>query len=113
MRDPPKIKPFTDARICKRWIGNADPTLRRADRVRIASLPGDPLGCTSDGYLGGCCPRTRLYQVAYMIGGLQFRAFYRELVDAGRMTATEFHDAVRQGVTMPVELVRARLMGLH
>jgi hypothetical protein len=52
-----------------------------------------------------------LYQVAYMMGGLQFRALRRELVDSGRMTDRQFHDAVLQGGTMPVELVRARLTG--
>jgi uncharacterized protein (DUF885 family) len=52
-----------------------------------------------------------LYQVAYLTGGLQFRALYRELVDSGRMTATQFHDAVLLGGYMPVELVRARLTG--
>jgi hypothetical protein len=52
-----------------------------------------------------------LYQVAYMMGGLQFRALRRELVDSGRMTERQFHDAVLQGGTMPVELVRARLTG--
>lgn len=52
-----------------------------------------------------------LYQVAYLIGGLQFRALYRELVESGRMTAAEFHDAVLLGGYMPVELVRARLTG--
>ena len=52
-----------------------------------------------------------LYQIAYMIGGLQFRALHRELVTSGRMSEREFHDAVLQGGAMPVELVRARLMG--
>lgn len=52
-----------------------------------------------------------LYQVAYMIGGLQFRALYEELVESGRMSATDFHDAIMQGGRMPVELVRARLTG--
>ena len=33
-----------------------------------------------------------LYQVAYMIGGLQLRALARELVDGKKMTLTEFHD---------------------
>ena len=51
-----------------------------------------------------------LYQVAYMIGGLQFRALYDELVGSGSMTAPEFHDAILQGGRMPVEMVRARLM---
>jgi uncharacterized protein (DUF885 family) len=51
-----------------------------------------------------------LYQVAYMIGGLQLRALYKELVDGGTMTATQFHDGVLEGGYMPIELVRARLM---
>ena len=52
-----------------------------------------------------------LYQAAYMLGGLQFRALYRELVDSGRMTPRAFHDAVLQGGSIPVEMVRARLTG--
>jgi uncharacterized protein (DUF885 family) len=52
-----------------------------------------------------------LYQVAYMMGGLQFRALYKELVESGRMSATDFHDAILAGGRMPVELVRARLTG--
>ena len=50
-----------------------------------------------------------LYQVAYMIGGLQFGALHRELVESGRMTNRQFHDAILQGGRMPVEMVRARL----
>jgi uncharacterized protein (DUF885 family) len=52
-----------------------------------------------------------LYQAAYMLGGLQFRALHQELVKSGRMTDREFHDAVLQGGRMPVEMVRARLTG--
>jgi uncharacterized protein (DUF885 family) len=52
-----------------------------------------------------------LYQVAYLVGGLQFRALYQELVESGRMTARQYHDAVLQGGRMPVEMVRARLTG--
>jgi uncharacterized protein (DUF885 family) len=52
-----------------------------------------------------------LYQVAYMIGGLQFRALHHDLVDTGRMTDRQFHDTILQGGIMPVELVRARLTG--
>ncbi len=52
-----------------------------------------------------------LYQVAYMIGGLEFRALHRELVESGKMTDREFHDAVLQGGNMPVAMVRARLTG--
>ena len=52
-----------------------------------------------------------LYQAAYMIGGLQIRALHKELVESGRMTAREFHDAILQGGRMPIEMVRARLTG--
>ena len=50
-----------------------------------------------------------LYQVAYMIGGLQFRALHRALVDSGTMTDRAFHDAILQRGRMPVEMVRAGL----
>ena len=53
-----------------------------------------------------------LYQVAYMLGGLQFRALHEEVVGAGKMTEREFHDAILKGGPMPVALVRARLLGL-
>jgi uncharacterized protein (DUF885 family) len=52
-----------------------------------------------------------LYQVAYMIGGLQFRALHRDLVQSGRMTNRDFHDAILRGGRMPVEMVRAMLTG--
>jgi hypothetical protein len=52
-----------------------------------------------------------LYQLAYMMGGLQFKALHRELVGSGKMTDRAFHDAVLTGGPMPVEMVRARLMG--
>ena len=52
-----------------------------------------------------------LYQAAYLLGGLQLRALYKELVDSGRMTAQQFHDAVLIGGPMPIELVRTRLSG--
>ncbi|UCF20002.1 MAG: DUF885 domain-containing protein [Gemmatimonadota bacterium] len=54
-----------------------------------------------------------LYQIAYLIGGLQFYGLHRELVDSGRMTAREYHDAVLLGGRMPVEMVRARIAGLQ
>jgi hypothetical protein len=52
-----------------------------------------------------------LYQAAYMLGGLQFRALHQEFVGGGRMSNREFHDFILQGGNMPVEMVRARLMG--
>ncbi len=50
-----------------------------------------------------------LYQVAYMLGGLQFRAIHRELVESGKMKDQAFHDTILRGNTMPIELVRVRL----
>lgn len=52
-----------------------------------------------------------LYQIAYMIGGLQFRALHQEFVVSGKMTEREFHDAILMGGPMPVAAVRARLAG--
>lgn len=50
-----------------------------------------------------------LYQVAYMMGGLQMRALKRELVDGGRMSLKDFHDAVLKLGPIPIEYVRASL----
>jgi len=48
-----------------------------------------------------------LYQLAYMIGGLQFYAMKKELVDSGKMTYKQYHDAIMRENAMPVEMVRA------
>lgn len=52
-----------------------------------------------------------LYQMAYMLGGLQLRALHRELVGdgAGRMTEREFHDAVLRENSVPVRWIRVAL----
>jgi uncharacterized protein (DUF885 family) len=50
-----------------------------------------------------------LYQVAYMIGGLQFMALKKELVDSGKMTYQQYHDAVMKENCLPVEMLRAIL----
>lgn len=55
-------------------------------------------------FTGGYGP---LYQLAYMIGGLQFEALKKEMVDSGKMTYQEFHDAILQENRMPVEMVRS------
>jgi len=52
-----------------------------------------------------------LYQCAYELGALQFRALHAELVDSGKMTNRQFHDAVLKLGIMPVEMVRASLRG--
>jgi uncharacterized protein (DUF885 family) len=57
-------------------------------------------------FVGGYNP---LYQIAYMIGGLQFYNLKKELVDSGKMTYKQFHDAALHENTMPLEMVRAIL----
>ena len=56
--------------------------------------------------MGGYGP---LYQCAYLLGGLQLRALHKELVDGGKMTNRQFHDAVLQENSIPIEMVRASL----
>jgi uncharacterized protein (DUF885 family) len=50
-----------------------------------------------------------LYQIAYMMGGLQFYSLHRDLVDSKKMTDKDFHDAVLREGSIPVEMVRAIL----
>ncbi len=51
-----------------------------------------------------------LYQVAYMMGGLQFRALHHEVVDGGQLTNRQFHDFIYTHGTMPVEMVRVLML---
>ena len=68
-------------------------------------------GATSEvrRYIGG--GYSPLYQCGYMIGGLQLRALAKEVVDSGRMTRKEFHDAILRENSIPIEMVRAALLG--
>ena len=50
-----------------------------------------------------------LYQVAYMMGGLQIRSLYEELVETKKMTPKAFHDAILEAGSMPIEMLRALL----
>ncbi len=50
-----------------------------------------------------------LYQLAYLTGGRQFYALKKELVDSGRMTYRQYHDAIMHLNAMPVEMIRAIL----
>jgi len=50
-----------------------------------------------------------LYQIAYLIGGLQFYSLHHELVDSKKMTNRAFHDWIYRENRMPVEMVRAIL----
>jgi uncharacterized protein (DUF885 family) len=57
-------------------------------------------------FTGGYGP---LYQIAYMIGGLQFWALKRELVDMKKMTYKQYHDAILNENSLPIEMLRAIL----
>jgi uncharacterized protein (DUF885 family) len=50
-----------------------------------------------------------LYQAAYMLGGLQIRALRKEVVDSGKMTNRDFHDAILKENAVPIEMIRASL----
>ncbi|RKR80485.1 uncharacterized protein DUF885 [Mucilaginibacter gracilis] len=56
---------------------------------------------------GGYSP---LYQVAYLLGGLQLMELKKEMVDSGKMTYKQFHDAVMKENLIPIEMVRATLI---
>lgn len=51
-----------------------------------------------------------LYQIAYMLGGLQFYQLKKEWVDSGKMLEKEFHDFIMQQNNIPVELIRSALL---
>jgi len=44
-----------------------------------------------------------------MIGGMQFYALYKDLVDTGEMTAVEFHDTILKNGSIPVRMVKSIL----
>lgn len=54
-------------------------------------------------FVGGYSP---LYQVGYMLGGLQFMALKNEITSENKMSLKQFHDAVLQQNSMPVEMLR-------
>lgn len=50
-----------------------------------------------------------LYQAGYLLGGMQLRALYAELVTGKKMTERQFHDAVLATGPMPIAMVRVIL----
>lgn len=52
-----------------------------------------------------------LYQCAYMLGGLQLKALHEEMRRSQPMTEEAFHDAVLSCGPIPVELIRALVLG--
>lgn len=73
---------------------------------RVGHERANAIGEVRRSFTGGYSP---LYQVAYMIGGLQFMALKRELVDGGKMTYQQYHDAILKENMLPVELIRSIL----
>jgi hypothetical protein len=55
---------------------------------------------------GGYSP---LYQIAYLVGGLELWGLKKELVDSGKMTFKQYHDAVMKENQIPIEMIRATL----
>lgn len=53
-----------------------------------------------------------LYQIAYMIGGLQLYSLKKELVDTKKMGIKPFNDAILRENSMPIEMLRALLIKL-
>jgi uncharacterized protein (DUF885 family) len=50
-----------------------------------------------------------LYQIAYLIGGLQQYSLHHDLVDSGKMTNRQFNDALLHENRIPIEMIRALL----
>ena len=73
---------------------------------RVGHEPANASAEVRRSVMGGYGP---LYQAAYMLGGLQIRELQREIVGSGQMTDRQFHDAVLQQNSIPIELLRAQL----
>jgi uncharacterized protein (DUF885 family) len=78
----------------------------------VARVGHESLAATSEvrRYIGG--NYSSLYQCSYLIGALQLQALQREVVTQGRMTAKQFNDAVLHLGPIPIELMRATLLGI-
>lgn len=74
---------------------------------RVGHERANAAGEVRRSFTGGYGP---LYQLAYMVGGQQFYALKKELVDTHQLSFKQFHDAVLRENNMPVEMVRAILL---
>src|SRR5205814_2803259 len=73
---------------------------------RVGNERENAIGEVRRSFGGGYGP---LYQAAYLLGGMQLYSLHHELVDSGKMTNRQFHDAVLRENRIPVEMVRASL----
>jgi uncharacterized protein (DUF885 family) len=51
-----------------------------------------------------------LYQMAYLVGGLQIRSIREAIVDSGAMTEKAFHDEIMRQGSMPIGMLRLALL---
>ncbi|HLS94053.1 MAG TPA: DUF885 family protein [Sphingobacterium sp.] len=73
---------------------------------RVGFEPANAHGEVKRSFEGSYGP---LYQLAYLVGGLQLMRIKHEVVDAGKMSYKEFHDKVIKENYMPMEMLRAIL----
>ena len=73
---------------------------------RVGFERANAVGEVRRSFLGTYSP---LYQAAYLLGGMQLYSLHKELVDSGKMTNRQFHDAVLKEGRIPVEMIRASL----
>jgi len=73
---------------------------------RVGHEPENAAGEVRRSFAGSYEP---LYQAGYLLGGMQIHALHKELVDSGKMTNRNFHDAILKENRMPIEMVRAIL----
>ena len=50
-----------------------------------------------------------LYQIAYLIGGIQQYAMHKELVGSGKMTNRQYNDSLLKENRIPIEMLRAAI----
>jgi len=70
---------------------------------RVGFERENAIGEVRRSFQGGYGP---LYQLAYLMGGIQMRAMRKELVDSGLMEQKAFHDEVLRQGSMPIALLR-------
>lgn len=73
---------------------------------RVGHEPSTAHGEVKRSFEGNYGP---LYQLAYLVGGLQVWSLKNELVDSGQMPIKEFHDRFMKENYMPIEMLRATL----
>lgn len=71
---------------------------------RVGHEPSTAHGEVKRSFEGNYGP---LYQLAYLVGGLQVWSLKQELVDQGGMPIKEFHDRFMKENYMPIEMLRA------